>query len=185
MKEGRRLGLDIDGVVANWLAAAFAIMYFDHGIDIYPHVATWHPIDPGVNLLFTQLIKNEDVYKVLMPVSGAVDGVHTLLKHFEQISYVTHRPAAASLVTLDWLEKWGFPPLPLYHTNGSKLFRARALGLTHFVDDNPDTIHAMREAGIAGYLLVVHEIPSQRNQRARDLPWIIPSWEKLLPLLVG
>lgn len=181
----KRLGLDIDGVLSNWLAAAFTKMWFDHGIDLYPHVETWHPIDPEVNRFFRIIIKNDDIYRALMPISGSVDGVYTLLKHFERISYVTHRPATTSLVTLNWLEKWGFPQLPLYHQNGSKVVRARALGLTHFVDDNPGTVRAMRDAGIAAYLLVVHEIPSQRRQRARNLPWIVPSWEKLLPLLVG
>lgn len=185
MKEDRRIGIDLDGVLANWLAAAFTKMYFDHGIDLLPHVATWHPVDPKVNGLFGELIRNVDVYRTLMPIPGAVDGVYALLKHFGRVVLVTHRPSNTHVTTLDWLEKWGFPHLELYHSNGPKLKRARGLKLTHFVDDNPDTVQDMRVSGIAGYLLVVHEIPSQRFQRARGLPWIVPSWEKLLPLLVS
>jgi len=183
--KGKRIGIDLDGVVANWLAAAFAIMHFDHGIDLYPHVETWHPVDPEVNRLFGEIIRNKEVYKSLTPITGSVDGVHTLLEHFEEVHCVTHRPVSTRAITKQWLRKWGFPRLSVHHANGSKVDPAYTLGLTHFVDDNPDTIYAMRLHGITGYLLVVHEIPSQRVQRARDLPWIVPSWEKLLSVLVG
>jgi len=153
------LGLDIDGVLADWLAAVQVVAYREHGLDVMKHFTSWWPKKSVISALLRDFVDDIDFYRALVPVNRAAWGVRQLALSFEDTYYVTHRPRATRNITVEWLERWSFPDYALVIPRGSKLVSAKRLGITHFVDDRPETVAEMREAGIIAYLFQCHDVP--------------------------
>jgi len=164
------LGLDIDNVLANWLAAVQIVAFREHGIDVMKHFTSWWPKESAVSALLRDYTDDIDFYRLLVPVNRAAWGVEQLAVSFDNIFYVTHRPPVTRNITLEWLERWSFPVYDLVIPRGSKLVSAKRLGITHFVDDKPATVTEMREAGIIAYLFQCHDVPMESSTVIRD--WV-------------
>jgi len=164
------LGLDIDGVLADWLAAVQVVAYREHGLDVMKHFTSWWPKESAISALLADFTKDLEFYCTLVPVNRAAWGVEQLAMSFDNIFYVTHRPPATRNITLEWLERWSFPVYDLVIPRGSKLVSAKRLGITHFVDDKPATVTKMREAGIIAYLFQCHDVPMESSTAIQD--WV-------------
>lgn len=164
------LGLDIDNVLADWLAAVQVVAYREDGLDVMKHFTSWWPEESSVSALLRDFVDDIEFYRSLVPVNRAAWGVRQLAVSFDNIFYVTHRPPATRNITVEWLERWSFPEYDIVIPRGSKLVSARRLGITHFVDDKPATVTEMREAGIIVYLFQCHDVPMKSSTVIRD--WV-------------
>lgn len=164
------LGLDVDNVLANWLAAVQVVAYREHGLDVMKHFTSWWPQESAITALLKAFTDDIDFYRSLVPVSRAAWGVEQLSVTFDSIFYVTHRPYAARTITYNWLDRWSFPEYDVVIPRGPKLVSAKRLGITHFVDDKPATVTEMREAGIVAYLFQCHDVPMKSGIVIRD--WV-------------
>lgn len=175
-----KIGVDIDGCLADFLGAAHAIAYREQGIDLLSHTEEWWPADESVRMLFTAYCCEPDFYRGLVPISGAVEGTRWLKKHLDKMYYITHRPRAARANTLWWLKRFGFPEAELIMPRGPKIVTAKRLGLHYFIDDRVTTVQEMQGAGIQAYLFVWSYRPSRAKSRlladaSTDWPSLIQS----------
>ena len=96
--------------------------------------------------------KHLDVFRDCEALPGAVEGVQALSKRFD-IVYLSARPECARKITVDWLEKEGFPRAGLVLTANKVDAAKEIMQFGHFqavfaIDDAPHEIEAYRRAGI-------------------------------------
>lgn len=164
------LGLDVDNVLADWLAAVQVVAFREHGLDVMRHFTSWWPPESAISDLLRDFTADIEFYRSLVPVNRAAWGVAQLAVTFDNVFYVTHRPPATRNITLNWLARWSFPEYDVVIPRGSKLVSGKRLGITHFVDDRPATVAEMREAGIVAYLFQSHDVPMESSTVIRD--WV-------------
>lgn len=91
---------------------------------------------------------SSDFWKYLNPICNP-GIVHALGDFLE--CYITSRPEVARQVTYQWLERNMFPPRPvIFASNKAKAMEV--FGCNALVDDKPNTIRAVQEAGMKGFL---------------------------------
>jgi hypothetical protein len=154
-----RVGVDIDGVVA----------------DSYPYWLTELNLHFGKNISVINDYKMESVYNVsreaindffvsnaerlLMapkPMSGAKEGLETLLREGHEVIYVTARTPEESEVTLRWLTMCGIPhkhEQVLFAGFRSKLELVKLWEIEAFVEDYPVNAKLISEGGVPVFLL--------------------------------
>lgn len=149
------LGVDLDGVCADWGAGFRALAARHLGIeeDALPPAHTWEMTEWGleegaIDELFRISVTQERLFRHL-PAYDRVGEVLTQLSHDGvHIRIVTHRlalPGAhANTVhdTVEWLEEHGIPYWDLCF-----LGRKSDLNLDLLIDDAPHNIASLREAG--------------------------------------
>jgi len=136
----RKIGLDIDGVLANFtdgLAAAF-------GEYNYKPI---HWNDPKVLAWFEQVKDKPYFWETLVPLTLPQD------IPFEPHAYVTARSIDPK-VTQAWLDNCQFPKAPLICVghNESKVEAVKKAGIEIFVDDRYENFVELTNAGIFTYL---------------------------------
>ncbi len=99
---------------------------------------------PGVTKEFIR--NNTWIFKKATPYKGAAYILNLLSRKFE-IVYITARPIEARYITLEWLERNGFPQREVIFTN-RKPEVAKALRVTAAIEDAPHEIDGYMEAGI-------------------------------------
>lgn len=142
--EPKKIGLDIDEVLADWVGAWMEL----HGLDERPENWCFH----------RDIVKEFD----RMREEGALDDFYLSIKPkispsdipFEPHCYITHRPVDTE-VTEKWLAMHGFPARPVLTVTPemSKVDYALQEGLDIFVDDGWNNFVAMNRAGICTYLM--------------------------------
>lgn len=153
-----KIGLDIDGVLADW-AGGMIDKAKELGLPGYPehpdNVDYWdHLTDCGD--LWSRVKDDEDFWMGLKPFPG------TLPLEFEPYVYITSRPVRSE-ISYFWLSKHGFPNSERVFTAArpeDKLNIVKALGIDVFVDDKIETVEQMRSAGINAFLF---EAPYQKG----------------------
>lgn len=141
-KKNHKIGLDIDDVLAD----------FRKGYSEY----AGRDFTKEENFLFSyqtmdKLAKVDDDFWINMP--SKVDG-RTL--SFHPTCYISSRSIDVRL-TETWLEKNGFPCVPVIHTNDiSKLEACRKMGVDVFVDDYIKNFQELHEGGIEAILMDAH-----------------------------
>lgn len=200
MIEQIRLGIDIDGVLANFtLAFAQAVntMYGDKihlAEDFEPH--TWSWVDSGVvtkeqeNRAWEHIKAQEDFWLAMKPYAENVKALEMFLNRVNfaampvSIFYITSRVPTAGMSVLKqtrlWLEafqlhRYYTAIFPVVHSNNSgglppKLAIVEALGLNAMIDDYLPTVKSL---GRKGWLL---DRPWNRADRE--------SWDWEVPLQV-
>ena len=145
----RRIGLDIDEVVANF-TKAYAKKY-----NIELPNSWW--FDPQIMDRLGDLAKNKDFWMNIEPL------FHPDELNFEPICYITHRVIPTEW-TVEWLQKNKFPNAPVITVDNrdDKVKKAKEQKLDVFVDDNIETFHEMNQNGIMCYLF-----DAKHNQRFR------------------
>lgn len=135
-----RIGLDIDGVIANWNQHLFD--YTDHPIK---DVHYWNC--PVVDYLFDKVRTNEDFWLTIPPLINAND------LPFEPACYITARTIPAE-ITQQWLNEKGFPKAPLYcvKEGESKVNVALNANINLFIDDSYNNFVQLNKAGITTLL---------------------------------
>lgn len=134
-----RIGLDIDGVIAD-----FSTAFCEHcGLDPQ-NVKHWWWTYEWRNRKH-ELIDNTAFWLGIKPLMSG-DSLP-----FEPACYCTYR-AIDTKVTEYWIEKNGFPCVPVITVNGSKIEKLKEQKLDVFVDDNYDNFIELNDAGICTYL---------------------------------
>jgi uncharacterized HAD superfamily protein len=135
----KRVGLDIDGVLADFNKAVKT----KFGIKNDPN--HWYYSYSFNKDLWVELKQDKDFWLNIEPY---FDGSEI---PFEPVCYVTHRPVPKEWCE-EWLEKNNFPCVPVHVVNGSKMEVLRELNLDVFVDDKYDNFKELNDNGIFTYL---------------------------------
>lgn len=159
-----RIGLDIDGVLANFVQGILDIGH-ERGLSHFPKswldVDTWFICDGFVDVM-KEHSYSADFWLGLKPLP------YSLPLDFTPDCYITARPIQSS-VTQEWLDKYGFPKALLITVDNpqDKLAHIKERNLDLFVDDHYETIPQLRAAGVNA---VLYHAPYQRGHDVADLP---------------
>lgn len=139
-----KIGLDIDEVIANWLAAWCKKFNLDH------NPTTWF-FDREIMNRFEELREKGELDHFYL-------GLEPLIKPedipFEPHCYITSRPVDND-ITMKWLDMHGFPTRPVFtvEPNKTKVDIAKEQKLDMFVDDRYENFVELNRAGILCYLM--------------------------------
>lgn len=131
----RRIALDIDGVLADFTSGIieFARQAGIPGMPERPEqVGDWGWSKWRGFGRTWRLVKDDPEFWLSL---NTITRAHEI--PFDPVAYITHRPVPDA-VTLEWLEEHGYPDVPLYTVDGSKVPAMRAVGATVLVDDKPE-----------------------------------------------
>lgn len=107
-----RVGLDLDGVVADWSGEAVRLLNVEKGYSLKADSPYWDYIKDNVSpkdwrWLWNEAITDEKLFLKIWPLPGASKEITEIAK-VSDILVMTNRPVNARLDTLRWLEKWRF-----------------------------------------------------------------------------
>lgn len=161
-----KIGLDIDGVLADWIGAYKEKYNYSQDHDFASWYLHYDIIDKCINEL------DNDHYLKLKPLIQAKD------LPFEPHCYITARHHSREETTKKWLYNNGFPCVPVYLTDPThnKIEIAKASGIEVFVDDVYKNFVELNNAGICTYLLTTsynkrYNVGHKRIDSLKDLPW--------------
>lgn len=161
-----RVGVDVDNVLADIIAAARLTLSEDTGIAVDEIVLSGiyhrpfaHP-DPEQDEKLAVGHAFWDRPEVLLRcplLPGALDAMWRLKEAGMLAGYVTRRPGAVRELTSTWFERVGLPPAEMRFvgtTDASttydqcKSVACREIGATHLIDDHADEFATARAAGV-------------------------------------
>lgn len=147
LPQKRRIGLDIDDVIADWIGSWCA--YFKKPI---PRSWQFHR---GIESELDRMRDNKDFWMGITPCTEHKEW------GFEPVVYITARPVPDGW-TEEWLDKHGFPAAPVVNVGlgGSKVIAAQQFKLDLFVDDRFEYFQDLNHAGVPCLLFDAHH-----NQR--------------------
>ena len=128
-----RIGLDIDGVLADFVGS--------FGID--RDIECWN--DPEVISLWNEKKLSKGFAEWSLGIKPLVSSLP-----FEPVAYITARPESESKITQDWLDVNGFPRAPL-SCGVNKVEACKKYDVEIFVDDSYDNFLELNDAGIFCY----------------------------------
>jgi uncharacterized HAD superfamily protein len=134
----KRIGLDIDGVIANFSDAFQKRFGLNLPVHHWEFTYAWRDHKH-------KLVDDEEFWFNIEPL---IEGKNL---PFEPICYCTNR-LIGTRITEQWLEKNNFPCKPVITVNGGKVEKLKEQKLDIFVDDNYDTFIELNNAGICTYL---------------------------------
>jgi 5'(3')-deoxyribonucleotidase len=134
-----KIGLDVDEVLADWVGH-----WTKHHGQEMPE--SWN-FDRDIGAKF-ELLKDDKDFWMSIPVKTNPSDIH-----FEPHCYITSRSIPQEW-TEEWLDKNGFPTMPVYTIglNQSKVEVAKESGIDVFVDDRFRNFVELNNAGICCYL---------------------------------
>ncbi len=166
-----RIALDLDGVLTEHPRPLAHAANQHYGLDLPDHTFV---DSAGLNV---PLEIREWVYspdgpaRDLLPAIDAQQFVTALIDLFgaENVSIVTARPGPCSVLTLDWLQRHGFPRCGVQFAD-DKVRVARALGITHAVEDSRRHATAYAANGIHCFLLTDEPAPGGESSAIQRVP---------------
>jgi hypothetical protein len=134
-----KIGLDIDEVLAGWVQHWTKY----HGQEV---PETWN-FDRDIKSKF-EALKDDKEFWLSIPVLTKPSEIH-----FEPHCYITSRSIPVEW-TIEWLDKNGFPTMPVYSIglNQSKVEVALKSGIDIYVDDRFENFVELNKAGVCTYL---------------------------------
>lgn len=158
----KRIGLDIDGVLANFQKHVFE--YLGQPAKVVTH---WN--DPGVRDNYEVVKKDPKFWATIPALISPVD------IPFEPHCYITARSIDPK-VTQAWLDSNGFPKATLYcvASGESKIETAKKSGIELFVDDHYVNFVELTNAGIFTYLMDApynqhYDVGHRRIKQLKDI----------------
>lgn len=163
-----RIGLDIDGVLANFAAAVVARADSKGMADIFPDGAAdakFFDVSDGVNDVMGDAWTDPSFWAEVSPVTESLPPWN-----FDPICYITARPVDSDVTDL-WLATHGFPAAPVITVKdpSDKLIHAQSQGLDLFVDDHYLTVEMMLANDLNAVLFAT---PFQVPHKISHLPII-------------
>lgn len=112
-----RLGIDLDGVVANFTKGWMEFYNQDFGTDfVVSDSRRWNDLvelthfeDISAFWDWSRDIGGRSVFWHLEPFPGAIEALHSLDEEGHEIVIITSKPAFATDDTHEWIEKHGLP----------------------------------------------------------------------------
>lgn len=157
-----RLGIDIDGVLADFNAAYRRKLIQASGRDLIPDpfeppcwdYAGHYGYTPDEDQKAWKLIREDGLFwQYLQPLPGAATFLDWAWRLHQdnwthgrshEVYFLTTRPGLqAKRQSENWLARYGMnsTPATVLIARGNKGELAKALGLTHFVDDRPENVY--------------------------------------------
>jgi hypothetical protein len=150
-----RIGVDLDGILADFTDAFRQLALFHYNIDIgeVPHSWDWwqqHLSKQQFAALWHQIEAHPEWWTSLKPMQDAPQGFHALhswrIHHGADVYIITSRPGKRiQYFSQKWVNKWALDPIPVLIAKDAhaKGVLATGLRLTHFVDDKPENVEAV------------------------------------------
>ena len=135
-----KIGLDIDGVLADFISHYNKYYNVDKSPEIWNH-------DPEMDARIKSLTENKDFWMTIPVLTKACD------LSFEPTCYITSRD-----IPVEWTREWlyinGFPNTPVYSIgyDKSKVSVIKNLNIDIFVDDRFDNFVEINKSGTLCYL---------------------------------
>lgn len=148
------LGIDVDGVLANFNLAFAAIVKQHTGIELNLPPQTWnHHLDAGVSpeqngSIWAAIWADPTFWVSLDPLPSAKETLQGLkaLGAEHQVYFITSRPSRTAKAQIEiWLMEHGYP-LPTVLVAQQKGLIAAGLGLDIILDDLPDNLFDAKAA---------------------------------------
>lgn len=149
--EHKVLGIDLDGVLVNFNAGYIRTLTEVSGRAMVPEnfePPCWSYAEQvgysreEDNAAWKAIRANPKFWYDLNPLPGAItalDRLHARRLDGHEVYFITSRPGVrVHDQSVKWLEEHGFPRASVLIDRGGKGHAARALGLTHFIDDRPE-----------------------------------------------
>jgi uncharacterized HAD superfamily protein len=133
-----RIGLDIDGVLADFSTAFCELCDIPNEPNYWYWTYKWRDRKQ-------ELKDNKNFWLNIKPLMNGN------LLPFDPVCYCTDRPIDSSITEL-WLEENGFPCVPVITVNGSKVEKLKEQKLDIYVDDSYSNFVELNNAGICTYL---------------------------------
>jgi hypothetical protein len=183
------LSLDVDGLIADFLAGAFAhIAANGGGAYSAKDVTAWRMsgvlASDSDRTLFLRFVDAPESYGELPLVAGAREGVLALKATGMRIVVASHAPDGALPYRQAWLDRMQIPYDDILVSPKAKLEcleKHAADGPILFIDDDPGTARALGlpQAGV-GLLVVKGDLP--RGNLPHDQP-MVESWAEVEPFV--
>lgn len=157
------VAIDVDGTLAN-VAGVLCSIY------------GWKYDELSQYALPAQDVPWRQVFTAAKPYPGAAAAVRRIAQRFPAI-YLTAREPVYRDVSRRWLDRHGFPRLPIWFAGDDKALMARNLGVRVAIDDAPDNVAALAAAGIPTL------VPAQPYNRG-----LVPrfdSWDEAPDMVAG
>lgn len=138
--EGKRIGLDIDDVLADFVPA------FSKAAGV-PNPDSWYFGYP--QLAKEMIAQGFDYDEFMLNLPRKIEPMDI---PFEPKCYITSRDLTDIKIAEEWIKKNGFPQVKVIQTT-DKVSAAKDMNLDIFVDDKFDTFVEMNKAGILCYLM--------------------------------
>lgn len=149
-----RIGLDIDGVIADFAGYYLEKLHLDPALNTEWEVSKTYGME--VRNQVYDLVNDPATWVSLKPLPGAKDAVWKLLHAGLDPKFITSRPFKFRDLYEWWFgEHFDFYPNHLYivEKSSEKPQIATSHGLTHYVDDRPLVAKGMADAGLESILV--------------------------------
>lgn len=154
-----RIGVDIDGVVSDSYPCWLTELNLHFGknvtvIDDYEMHTAFEVSRDAMNDFFT--CNAERLLMIPKPITGAKEGIETLLKEGHEVIYITARTPEEKDVTVRWLTQCEIPhehERVLFAGISSKLELVKRWGIEAFIEDYQVNAKLIAESGVPVFLL--------------------------------
>lgn len=176
-----RIGFDIDGVIADTMEAFIRLIGNDYEIEVSPAEITEFMVEECLNI---DLEIIEDIFSKLLldPLAAGLKPMDHSIAVLEELAqeapltFVTARPHASPIN--EWLKHHlccdAYADIRLVATGNhdTKASHLRRLGISHFVDDRPETCNQL--ALEKDIVPIVYEQPwnVDKHQQASVADWL-------------
>jgi hypothetical protein len=167
MNSPTKIGLDIDGVLAN-----FTLAWHRLYPEISPTPNTWF-LDDKIHDRLNSMRDNNILNDFYLNIEPYLDSINL---PFKPHCYITSRPVPRE-ITEEWLKKHKFPHNNVFSLDilTSKVSAAKESGLEVFVDDSYDNFIDLNNAGVKTYLYsqpwnIMYDVGDLRIDSLNDLP---------------
>jgi uncharacterized HAD superfamily protein len=177
-----RIGVDIDGVVSDsypfWLTELN--LHFGKNITVIDDYEMHLVFDVSRDVMNDYFVCNAERLLITpKPISGAKEGIETLLREGHEVIYITARTPEERDVTVRWLTMCGIPhehEHVLFAGFNSKLELVKLWGIEAFIEDYQVNAKLIAESGVPVFLL-------NASYNQEELPTGITrchSWDEIL-----
>ncbi len=154
-----RIGVDIDGVVSDSYPCWLTELNLHFGknvtvIDDYEMHLAFEVSRDTMNDFFT--CNAERLLMIPKPITGAKEGIETLLREGHEVIYITARTPKEKDVTVRWLTQCEIPhehERVLFAGFSSKLELVKLWGIEAFIEDYQVNAKLIAESGVPVFLL--------------------------------
>lgn len=161
------IGVDVDGVLANFFEAYERLHIQVAGEDKFgdkkwpaQRPQYWHwPAEFGYTREHTsevwKRIKQDPLFwAMLKPLPGAEEFLNALANSEHEVYFITDRPGNnPQHQTIDWLYEYGYSHPSVIISRHGKAICCDAVGTDLYIDDKPENVEEVAEAGRDVYIL--------------------------------